>query len=229
MDSFKSALYHAQLIYDVDIQNEEPLIEIGLVAWNKIGKHNTRLYRLVVDVDCANKEVELPCNCEIIESVNYFYEDWNRTSNIFPNGDYHSQFTENYIEDLKEFHDPIYQRGKYVKYQRVGDTLIFEREYGPIQILYKGSEVDEEGLPYINEKQKDAIACYIAYINKFKEGMRTHNPAILQESQLLNAQWLKLCDAARVAEYMSQNDIDKVLDARTTFNRKLFNKSYKPV
>jgi len=116
MDSFKSALYHAQLIYDVDIQNEEPLIEIGLVAWNKIGKHNTRLYRLVVDVDCANKEVELPCNCEIIESVNYFYEDWNRTSNIFPNGDYHSQFTENYIEDLKEFHDPIYQRGKYVKY-----------------------------------------------------------------------------------------------------------------
>ena len=59
--------------------------------------------------------------------------------------------------------------------------------------------------------------------------MRTHNPAILQESQLLNAQWLRLCDAARVAEYMSQNDIDKVLDARTTFNRKLFNKSYKPV
>ena len=229
MDEFKSALYHANLIYDVDIQNEEPLIEIGLVAWNKIGKHNTRLYRMVIDVDCESKEVELPCNCEIIESVNYFYEDWNRTSNVYPNGDYNSQFTENYIEDMKAFQDPIYQRGKYVKYERVGDKLIFEKAYGPIQILYKGTETDDEGLPYINEKQKDAIACYIAYITKFKEGMRTHNPNILQEAQLLNVNWLKLCDAARVAEYMSQNDIDKVLDARTTFNRKLYNKSYKPV
>jgi len=30
--------------------------------------------------------------------------------------------------------------------------------------LYKGVEVDDEGLPMINEKQKDAIACFIAYI-----------------------------------------------------------------
>lgn len=229
MESLKSALFQANLLYGIDIADDDTLIEIGLVAWNKIGLHNTRLYRFVIDVDCENKQVTLPCNCDIIESVNYFYEDWNRTSNDTPNGDFYSQFTESYIESLKEFQDPLYQRGKYVKYQRIGDQIIFDREYGPIQILYKGVEVDDEGLPMINEKQKDAIACFIAYIQKFKEGMSTHNQAILQEAQLLNQRWLQLCDAARVSEYLNQNDADKILDAHNSFNRKIYGKSFKPV
>ena len=86
----------------------------------------------MVDVDCENKEVALPCNCDVIESVNYFYEDWNRVTNDTPNGDFHSQFTESYIEVLKEFQDPLYQHGKYVKYERVGDQLYFDKAYGPI-------------------------------------------------------------------------------------------------
>lgn len=229
MDSIKAALWQANLMYDVDLTDSDSLIEIALIAWNKIGLHNTRLYRFVVDVDCANKQVTLPCNCDVIESVNYFYEDWNRVTNDTPNGDFHSQFTESYIESLKEFQDPLYQRGKYVKYERVGDQLFFDKEYGPIQILYKGQEVDDEGLPYVNEKQKDAIACFIAYIQKFKEGMRTHNQAIIQEAQLLNQRWLQLCDAARVSEYINQNDMDKILDAKVTFNRKIYGKSFKPI
>lgn len=229
MDSIKSALYQANLLYDVDLSDSETLIEIALIALNKIGLHNTRLYRYVVDVDCSNKQIELPCNCDVIESVNYFYEDWNRTTNDTPNGDFRSQFTESYIEGLKEYQDPLYQNGKYVKFERIGDTIIFDRAYGPIQILYKGVEIDDEGLPYINEKQKDAIACYIAYIQKFKEGMRTHNPNIIQESQLLNQRWLQLCDAARVSEYITQNEMNEILDVKTSFNRKIYNKSYKPI
>lgn len=229
MDSIKAALYQANLIYNIDLNDSDTLIEIALIALNKIGLHNARLYRFVIDVDCENKQVTLPCNCDVIESVNYFYEDWNRVTNDTPNGDFHSQFTESYIENLKEFQDPLYQRGKYVKYERVGDQIYFDKAYGPIQILYKGIELDDEGLPYINEKQKDAIACYIAYIEKFKEGMRTHNQAIIQESQLLQQMWLKLCDQARVSEYLSQNDMDKILDAKTTWNRKSYGKSYKPI
>lgn len=229
MDNFKSALWQANLLYGVDLQDTDSLIEIGLNALSKIGKQNARLFRYVVDVDCADKEVPLPCNCDAIESINYFYEDWNRVTNDTPNGDFSSQFTENYISELKEFQDPLYQSGKYVKYQQVGDNLYFDKAYGPIQILYKGVETDEEGLPYINDKQKDAIACYIAYIQKFKEGMTTHNPNILQEAQLLNQRWLQLCDAARVSEYVSQNDMDEILDAHVSFNRKSYNKSYKPI
>ena len=52
---------------------------------------------------------------------------------------------------------------------------------------------------------------------------------MIQEAQLLEQRWLKLCDAARVPSYMNQNDINRILDAKVSFNRKIFNKSYKPV
>jgi hypothetical protein len=70
--------------------------------------HNAKTHRYVIDVDCADKIVPLPCNCDAIEAVTYFYEDWNRVTNDTPNGDYHSQFTENNIEEMKEFQGPLY-------------------------------------------------------------------------------------------------------------------------
>lgn len=46
---------------------------------------------------------------------------------------------------------------------------------------------------------------------------------------MLESRWYKLCDAARVPEHISQNEMNKILDAKTSWNRKIFNKSYKPV
>lgn len=229
MESLKSAIWQANLLYDIEINDPETLIEIGLVAWNKIGSKVSRLYRYTLDVDCESKTVNLPCNCDIVESVNYTYEDWNRVTSDTPNGDFHSQFTESYIENLKSRQSPLYQSGRFVKYQQVGDQLYFEDVHGPIQILYKGFEVDDEGLPMIDEKSKDAIACYIAYIIKFKEAMRTHNQAIHSEAQMLNQRWLQLCDEARVSDYINQNQMNEILDSKTTWNRKAYNRSFKPV
>jgi hypothetical protein len=39
-----------------------------------------------------------------------------------------------------------------------------------------------------------AIATYIAYVNKFKEGLKTNNGDILRMSQVLEGRWLKQCD-----------------------------------
>jgi hypothetical protein len=47
-------------------------------------------------------------------------------------------------------------------------------------------------------------------------------------ANLLKAEWLKYCDAARV-DYINQNDMNNILDAKTSWNRKIFNKSYKPI
>ena len=76
----------------------EDFEEIGLIAWNRIGNKQTRLYRYSIDVDCSTKAVALPCNCDEIEAVTLPYEDWNYVTNTTANGDYDSQFTENYIE-----------------------------------------------------------------------------------------------------------------------------------
>ena len=45
----------------------------------------------------------------------------------------------------------------------------------------------------------------------------------------LKQSWLFHCDQARVAEYVSQEEMNKILDAQTSWNRKVYGKSFKPV
>lgn len=228
MENFYSVITQANLLYGVEI-NEDDAIEIALIGWNKIGNKQCKLYRYRVTPNCIDLSIQLPCNCDEIEAVTYDYEDWNYTSSKYIDGDYNSQFTEHYIEARKSHEDPLYTSGRYVKYERVGDTLYLDKDYGPINILYKGVELDENDLPYLNHKEVEALACYIAYTERFKQGWALHNTAMLQEAQLLEQRWLKLCDAARVPTYLNQNDANRILDAKVSFNRKIFNKSYKPM
>ena len=227
-NNFHYAMSLAQTLYDVEGDIDD-LEEIGLVAYNFIGNKNTRLYRGTLDVDSTAGAIELPCNCDIIEAVTYCGEDWNYTSNQKDNGDLRSSYIENYIESRKAFTDPFYISGKYVKYKRVGNKLYVDKGLPKVNILYQGIELDEEGLPIINDKEAIAIAEYIAYTQKYKEAIKTNNRLVLQMAQELKQQWLFHCDAARVPEYISQEEMNKVLDVQSGWGRKTYGKSYKPV
>jgi hypothetical protein len=69
-----------------------------LIAWNKIGNKQHKLYRLRTQIDNTTLSVELPCNCDEIEAVTYDFEDWQYTTNDTVHGDYNSLFVEHYIE-----------------------------------------------------------------------------------------------------------------------------------
>lgn len=226
--NFHQAMFQANLLYGLEMLPQD-FEEYGLIAWNMIGNKNVRLFRFCTRIQCPDFTVELPCNADIVEAVTYTAEDWNYVTNKTPNGDYNSQFIENYIEGRKLFENSLYMSGKYAKYERVGDTLYFDKNYGEVQILYKGVILDEDGLPMINDKESIAIATFVAYRKKYKEGLMTNNPNIVQMAQLLQQDWMKYCDAARVPEYINQNDMNEILDAKTSWNRKIFNKSYKPI
>lgn len=227
MENFHAVLNQANLLYGLDM-NEDDAIEIALIAWNKIGNKQCRLYRYCTNIDCDTLSVELPCNCDEVEAVTYDFEDWNYVTNDTVNGDYNSQYTEQYIEGRGAFRSPFYMSGRFAKYERVNDTLYFDKNYGRINILYKGVELDEDELPYLTSKEVEAIACYLAFTKRFKEGWASHNAQMIQEAQYLEQRWFKLCDAARV-KYLNQNDFDKILDVKTRFDRKIFNKAYKPI
>lgn len=226
--NFKSAMFQADLLYGLELIPED-FEELGLIAWNLIGNKRCKLYKYTTELNCETRTVTLPCNADIIEAVTYGFEDWRYTTNDTPNGDFNSQFVESYIEGRKLFENPLYINGRFVKYERVGDTLYFDKDYGKINILYKGVVLDEEGLPDINDKECLAIATFCAYIKEFKEGLKTNNPNIVRLSQELERKWYKYCDAARVPEYIDQNDMNEILDAKSSWNRKIFNKSYKPI
>ena len=227
--NFRYALTLAQTLYDVEGDTDN-LIDIGLVAHNFIGNKFTQLHKELLDVNCEDGSIQLPCGVDMIEAVTYCgMEDWNYTDNIKPNGDISSLYTENYIESRKVFLDPHYISGKFVKYRKVGDKLYVNKGLGKVQVLYHSLILDEDGLPAINDKEAIAIAEYIAYVTKYKEAIRTNNQNVLRMAQELKQQWLFHCDAARVPEHVSQNEMDQILDALTAASWKTHGKSFKPI
>ena len=227
--NFRYAITLAQTLYDVEGDTED-LEEIGLVAYNFIGNKNTHLNKVILNVNCKDGSIQLPCDVDIIEAVTYCgSEDWNYTSNTKEYGDTSSLYTENYIESKKAFLDPHYISGRFVKYRRVGDKLYVNKGLGKVVLLYHTEILDKDGLPEINDKEAIAIANYIAYVVKYKEAIKTNNQAVLMMAQELKQQWLFHCDAARVSQYISQNEMDSILDAQTSWGRKTYGKSFKPI
>ena len=226
LQDFHYAMSLMHTMYDIEMP-EDIWEEIALTGWNLIGNKRCKIYRLSTSVsDCSNS-VTLPCNLCDLEAVTINEEDWNYSTNDSPNGKIDSAYTESYIEHRKDFKQPLYCSGKLIPYERVGNKLFFDRPYGKINILYKGLVADDEGLPQIADKEAMALATYCAYVQKFKEGLRTNNANMLQIANTLKAKWDVQCDQARIDHYMSQNDWNNVLDAKTQWNRKQYNKSYK--
>lgn len=233
MNNFHYVAVLLDMLYGIEME-EEDLEEIGLVAWNLIGNKNTRLYRCRLKINPRDLSVTLPCNAiagsgvngGVIEAVTASYEDWERVTNKTFGGDINSNIIENTIEAQKYYPSPYYIPGKLLKYEQVGDKLYFAHNYGTINILYKGILADEEGLPQLTDKEATAIATYLAYINKFKEGLVTNNQAIIQLSEILKAKWLQQCDQARVT-YLNQNDMNNIIEIRGSWDRAAYSKSFK--
>ena len=225
MNNFFTAMSQCRMFYGTEINDEDDFAEIGLTAWNMIGNKRTKLYHVCRDIDCSTLSIELPCNADIIEAVTYSYEDFNHSPSYAP--DY--RFVEQYSERRKHFDNPLYQSGKFVKYERVGNTLYFDKDYGRIHILYRGVILDDDGLPELTDKETDAIATFVAYMAKYKEGLKNNNSNIIQMSQLLKRDWERKCDQARTPDYINQNDMNEILDAKSSWDRKHYNYSYKPL
>jgi len=58
--------------------------------------------------------------------------------------------------------------GKFAHFERIGDKLYFDKEYGHVHILYRGQVLDAQGLPVLNDKEVNAIAAYCAYVIKYR-------------------------------------------------------------
>lgn len=224
MNDFRYALTLANLLHDIHINNEDDAIEIGLIAYNHIGNKTTQLKKELIFV--KDGIAKLPCDVDVIESVTYpGSQDWNNTSNMQLQGDYNSLMTESFIEGNKDLTNPLYNSGKLVKYRQVGDILYIDNYTGMISILYYANVE----LPLLNDKEAIAIADYIAYVYKYKEAIRTNNNNLLQLASLIYQKWQKHCNDARTPIYLSQNDMNNILDVKYSYDRKDYGKSYKPI
>ena len=209
------------MLYGIEMDDED-VEELGLTGWELIGNKNTRLYSYNTSINSDNS-ITLPCNASSVESVTICGEDAtpSYTNNIT------NTITENLIEAQKFTTNSYYNPGRLVSYEQNGNTLYFNKNYGKVNILYKGIMADEDGLPELTEKEARAIATYLAYITKYKEGLKTNNTVAINLAQNLEQKWLKQCDQARISK-LSQNDMNQILNIRDSWNRHSYGYSYKP-
>lgn len=230
--SFNAIYARANLLYDIEMQPTD-FEEMALSGFYKIGNKRMRMYHSVlepVEDEDGTWIAELPCNCSELEAVTLEWgEDWNYTTNMHLNGDWNSHYTENYIEGRKINTNPYYHNGIYAKYTIEENTLRFKKNYGCVHILYKGILMDEEGLPRVTEKEIEAIAAYMASIIKRKDAWRINDLNSLRMAELAEKTWHRLCSQARVPEHITQNEMDRILNVMTTFNRKHYGQSFKPM
>ena len=54
-------------------------------------------------------------------------------------------------------------------------------------VVYHGVEVDEDGLPLINDKEMRAIAAYVGYATLYKEGLTKRDGGLIQLANTIQA------------------------------------------
>lgn len=229
--SFHTAYTQARELYGLEL-NPDEFETLGMIAWDRIGNRQYKLYKYQVEPlqdDLDEWYVDLPCNVDIIESVTADYEDYQKTSNQHLAGHTQSGWIEGYIETRKYNTNHLYPSGKFIKYRREGNRLKLADKFNKVIILYKGYIADEEGLPFLNSKELDAVAAFCAYSNMYKVALMTKDAASMQLAQLLEQKWKSFCTQARVPEYINQNEMDEILNVQTTWDRKRFGKSFKPI
>jgi hypothetical protein len=65
----------------------------------------------------------------------------------------------------------MYLPGGFVKYYQSGNTIYVDKHIKKVRILYRGIELDDDGLPQITDKEAMAIAAYVAYILQYKKAL----------------------------------------------------------
>ena len=223
LSNIKAAYGLCDSLYGVtpDENNFEDLI---LTAWHKIGTKHTRLYKYEGSV--KDGILKLPCNVDVIESVHIPIPDAQMSSNS-SNYPWQNIWIESYIDFFPKLNDPYFHTGKLVKYDEGNGELYFPHNYPKVLVVYHGIIADEEdGLPLVNDKELLAIATFVAYASLYRDGIKKRDANTIKLAQTIKEDWLRTCNAARIPEHLSQNDMDAILDAKTSWNRKSYHKSF---
>lgn len=221
-NNFRSVYGLANTLYGTTLSVDD-FEDIALVGWNMIGNRNTRLHRYVTDTD--NGKIKLPCNVDFIEAVYLSDVAYQNTSPTNRYG-HESDYIEQYVESFKKEPNPYYQKGHLAKYRIEGDYLVLDKDYNNVTILYHGVITDDEGLPYLNDKEMQALAAYVAYVDIYKKSLIRKDGNLFNLAANVKNDWLRLCNSARIPDHITQNDMNDVLDVKTRWDRKMYGKSF---
>jgi len=86
--SFNTAYSQTRELYGIELTPDE-FETLGIIAWDRIGNKEYKLYKYQATPytnELNEWYVDLPCNADEIEAVTANYEDYQKTSNQFLEG-----------------------------------------------------------------------------------------------------------------------------------------------
>ena len=235
---FLSAKATAAELFSVEM-DEDSFVELGWYAYRDIGNVAIDNYIAKLPVDLAGY-VELPENLQTIEAVTTMDIPLPSMSDgyaIYDSGVPFRRwfFTQATMNQTAQFFDlkrnQTLTPGELVSYTWVerfriliNNELLRGQE---IFLSYKGTVVDDTCLPMITFKESQAIAARVAFM-KVQKDLMMNKPGSGEILGYIKQESERLMQAAKIPEYINQNEFDSILDAQTSWDRKTYGRSFKP-
>ena len=225
--------------------NEDDYIERSYNIFRDIGNIATSIHAFKFEVD-NSLVVQLPCNVEFIEAVSTgddsvdsfgaevttWHADWGTDPNYYL-PDVMNNPAVNKV-NISNQESRLHPKGEFLAYNLQGTVGNYQLQFDESNIgtkgvcIYRGICVDDKGNPLLTRKEANAIAHKLAYIITQKRWfMDVGNGDQANKMQYIKAEAGRLMAAAKIPEYMNQNEIDRVFSALTSHDRKVYWSSYK--
>ncbi len=98
-----------------------------------------------------------------------------------------------------------------------------------IMVVYRSMDTDEDGLPLLNDKEVAAIAAEVTKRDVFKkmfQGIGAANKLLATTFQFINGEATRLMTAAKIDEVINDDALDKMLDIRSSWDRKVYGRRF---
>lgn len=231
---FLTAMAKAKKDYALDMTTDD-FIESAYDVWRSIGNIAVETHRYITRVP-DDFIIELPNEAEFIDSVTVInkkllvstFDSGGRKDRHIPAVTEHSTVTDE-NESLQS------TPGHSVNYILLDNNSIKitspDLLNADIMVIYKSILLDDDGLPMLNDKEVAAIAAETArkdLTRKMFQGVGPNtNSALVTMFQVITGEAARLMAAAKVDEKITKDGLDKLLDIKTSWDRKVYNKRLK--
>jgi hypothetical protein len=235
---FLTALARINNRYDIVIEKDD-FIERAYYIWREIGNIATdeHYFEAIVDDDGI---VDLPTDCEFVRSVvttetlpnrlnnplygNYYYDSEGRNREVRPDAKTLSAESSVRISDA-------YQHGTTVAYE-TGDGFIKVKSptlhNRKVIVRYGAVNKDSDGLPLLNDKEVEAIATMMA-LQEAERMLFMGKKGSDVLVQYLTPKAERAMAAAKSDEKINDDAMDKILDVKTSWDRKVYGRRFNPI
>lgn len=220
-----AAINLVESLFGINIKQDR-YDEWSLIALNKIGR-NYIIGEVYIEVD-ENGYVKLPCDFKLLESVSISNSRFTREKSTERESGITqtSHFGDNY-QDISV--SKLEVKGSFVDFRWVRkDLLKVDPGLKGYTAIVKGHilVVDDEGNPLLNENQLEALAYYLAFLQTQRDAFRKVESIDLA---YIKSESTRKIAAANVPVYVTQNEWDAMLNAKVSYNRKMFGRDFKLV